>query len=55
MALSLVIDLTTSNTEKKPLTNLQYLYKNLSKEIKSDNLMGRNREKTNIAISIFEK
>ena len=26
-----------SNTEKKPWTNLQNLYKNLSKEIKSDN------------------
>ena len=26
-----------SNTEKKPLTNLQNSYKNWSKEIKSDN------------------
>ena len=26
-----------SNTEKKPRTNLQNSYKNLSKEIKSDN------------------
>ena len=26
-----------SNTEKKPWTNLQNSYKNLSKEIKSDN------------------
>ena len=27
-----------SNTEKKPWTNLQKTYKNLSKEIKSDKL-----------------
>ena len=27
-----------SNTEKKPWTNLQNLYKNLSKGIKSENL-----------------
>ena len=37
-----------SNAEKKPWTNLQNLYKNLSKGIKSDNLMGSNREKFNI-------
>ena len=30
-----------SNTEKKPWTNLQNLYKNLSKEIKSDNFCYR--------------
>ena len=30
-----------SNTEKKPWTNLQYLYKNLSKEIKIDNFCYR--------------
>ena len=29
-----------SNREKKPWTNLQNSYKNWSKEIKSDNLMG---------------
>ena len=58
-----------SNTEKKPWTNLQNSYKNLSKEIKSDNFcyrqvgraitkwgtMGNNREKSNIAIAILEK
>ena len=44
-----------SNTEKKPWTNLQNLYKNWSKNIKSDNLMGSNREKSNIAIAILEK
>ena len=48
-----------SNTEKKPLTNLQ----NESKKIKSDNFcyrkvgrakkMGSKREKYNIAIAIF--
>ena len=30
-----------SNTEKKPWTNLQNLYKNLNKEIKSDNFYNR--------------
>ena len=30
-----------SNKEKKPWTNLQNLYKNLSKGIKSDNLVGK--------------
>ena len=30
-----------SNTEKKPWTNLQNLYKNLSKEIKSNNFCYR--------------
>ena len=44
-----------SNTEKMPWINLQNSYKNWSKEIKSDNLMGSNREKSNIAIAILEK
>ena len=55
-----------SNTEKKPWTNLQNSYKNLSKKIKSDNFCyrkvgraitkwGSNREKSNIAIAILEK
>ena len=30
-----------SNTEKKPLTNLQYQYKKLSKEVKSNNFCYR--------------
>ena len=55
-----------SNTEKKPWTNLQNSYKNLSKEIKSDNFCyrkvgraitkwGSNRKKSNIGIAILEK
>ena len=49
-----------SNTEKKPCTNQQNSYKNLSKEIrtqswKNDKYMGGNREKSNIAIAILEK
>ena len=46
-----------SNTEKKPWTNLQNLYKNWSKEIKSDNfaiaITKENKEKSNIAIAIL--
>ena len=52
-----------SNTEKKPWTNQQNFYKNeakglrattlLSQSLKSDNLMGSNREKSNIAIAIW--
>ena len=49
-----------SNTEKKPCTNLQNLYKKLIEGIKSDNKVGRaitkrgsNREKSNIAIAIL--
>ena len=34
-----------SNTEKKPGTNLPNLYKNLSKEIKSDNFCYRKVER----------
>jgi hypothetical protein len=54
-----------SNTEKKPWTNVQNLYKIEAKKPwaptfaiakwKSDNLMGSNREKSNIAIRILEK
>ena len=52
-----------SNTEKKPLTNLQNSKKNLNKEIKSNNFcyhkVGRTitkwGKKSNIAIAILEK
>ena len=54
-----------SNTEKKPWTNLQNLYKNeakglrattlLSQSWESDNQRGCNREKSNIAIAILDK
>ena len=40
-----------SNTEKKPWTNLQKSYKNLSKEIKSDNFYYRKVER---AITNFD-
>ena len=54
-----------SNSEKKPWTNLQNLYKNWAKilrattlaitKLEESNLMGSNREKSNIAIAILEK
>ena len=51
-----------SNTEKKPWTNLQNLYKNWSKGIKNDNFVGRAITKwgaieknSNIAIAILDK
>ena len=44
-----------SNTEKKPLTNIQNLYKNEANKIKSDNFTRSNREKSNIAIAILKK
>ena len=42
-----------SNIEKKPWTNALNQYKKLRKEIKSDNFMGSNRTKTNIAIILY--
>ena len=49
-----------SNTEKKAMNLSPKLIRNWSKEIKSDNFksdnfMGSNREKFNIAIAILEK
>ena len=44
-----------SNTEKKTWANLQNSYKNWSKEIKSNNWMESNKEKSNIAIAILNR
>ena len=44
-----------SNTEMKPLTNLQNLYKNLSKEIKIDNFCFRKVGRTITKWGAIEK
>ena len=46
-----------SNTEKKPLANVQNRYKNETMRLscKRDMYMGSNRKKKKIAIEIFEK
>ena len=43
------------NTEKKPWTNLQKLYKNLNKEIKSDNFCYRKVGRVITKLGAIEK